>query len=253
MALVYIDGNTKCLVLTGIATNSRIWFATGDTTTTTTTTVAAYPAGLISYWSMNELSGNLTDSVSSYTGVATSLAYGATGIIRSAVTFNGTSSKVIVGASGTGFPKPTTAFSFSFWIKTTDAGDKRWLYAYSSTYGMIGYYGASGTGKIELLFGDGTNSHDAVLTTSVNTGNWVHVAITFDGTNVLGYVNGSGCYTSTWAYDVGWTGVNEMTIGANNYGSGFISASLDEFGVFDHALTSAEVSQIYNSGSGLAP
>jgi hypothetical protein len=220
-------------------------------TPTPTPSVQFPSSGLISYWNFEEASGVVVDCVSHYSGVTTSVTYSAAGIVNHCLSYNGTTSKVTVGSGGTGFPKPTTAFSLSFWIKTTDAtSNKKIVFANSFNYGFILYYAGAGTGLVSLLIGDGTNTIEAICTTRVDTGNWTHVVFTFNGTDFLGFVNNSQCATETWAYDVAWTDVDDWTFMANNYGSGFVVGSLDEFGVWNRALTTTEISIIYKGGSG---
>jgi hypothetical protein len=219
-----------------------------------TPSICTFPSNnLIAYWDFEEASGIVLDCVGNYSGITTSVTYGVAGILGNAFSYNGTTSKLTVGLGGLGFPKPTTGFTVSFWIKTTDAtSNKKILFALNSSYGMQIYYAGVGTGLISLLMGDGTNTKEGILSTKVNTGNWMHCVFTFDGTNFLGYVNNSNCLTTTWSYDINWTNVTNWTFMANNYGSQYVNGTLDEFGVWGKALSPSEIALLYNNGKALA-
>jgi hypothetical protein len=97
-----------------------------------------------------------------------------------------------------------------------------------------------------------------VATTVMTTATWYHVVGTFDGGtgNLKIYINGTlentepsaltGVFNSTAQFQIGH--IQEFGGGAGGYFDGII----DEFGVWSRALSGAEVTELYNSGSGLA-
>ena len=90
-------------------------------------------------------------------------------------------------------------------------------------------------------------------TTALNTGTWYHLAGVYDGSNFILYVNGvldnttsvSGFNISTAASD---TSGDDLLIGAKPiYSSENFAGMMDEIAIWNTALTSTQVSEIYNA------
>jgi len=86
---------------------------------------------------------------------------------------------------------------------------------------------------------------------TVGVGNWYHLVwvLDFDANTVYFYVNGvskgSGAYNTSITF-------TDFKIGSNNSGtSSFFGGSIDQYLIFNKALSSTEISTLYNSGDGL--
>jgi hypothetical protein len=105
----------------------------------------------------------------------------------------------------------------------------------------------------------------AVNSTSTysNTGTWNHIVFTHNGTLPEIYINGtiaSMNRSSTTDNTKWWTalrnaGANGIAIGSKaplngNTWNEFFEGKLDDIGIWDRALTSTEVGNLYNSGTG---
>ncbi len=96
----------------------------------------------------------------------------------------------------------------------------------------------------------GTATADVLYNVTLGTSNWNHVALTYNGTTVTAYFNGTLLST------VGSTGngaagaSNHFTLGANLAGTSLLSGLIDEVGVWSRELTAAEVLSLYNGGVG---
>jgi len=95
--------------------------------------------------------------------------------------------------------------------------------------------------------------YDNYSTTALNTGTWYHLAGVYDGSNFILYVNGvldnttsvSGFNISTAASD---TSGDDLLIGAKpTYSSENFAGMMDEIAVWNTALTSTQVSEIYSA------
>ncbi len=143
--------------------------------------------GLIAYWKLDEASGTLYDeTTNNYDGTPTDITFQQTTITNGiySVSYNGTSSKIVVGSGGTGYPKPTTGGTIAIWFKSSDTGDKRFLYARPSTnYGMIIYHSG---GAFSWLTGNGTTETENNLTGTYSDGSWHLLILCWDGTNKYG-------------------------------------------------------------------
>ena len=206
----------------------------------------ALKTDIVAYWKMQ---GNSDDDVGSNDGADTSISYGTSyGKIDQGALFSNSSGSLMKISNSGQFDFDGEAFSISFWIKPTnwdtgksytlidfeDAGWGGWLLRHERTLTYL-----SGNNDQQLSDGKPT------------TGVWTHVVFTSNGTNGKMYYNGSLNYTqnsltyngnSTSDYGLGCnTGDNNQSY----YGS------MDEVGIWDRELTSAEITTLYNSGSGL--
>jgi len=98
----------------------------------------------------------------------------------------------------------------------------------------------------------GLTPTQVAYTVTLGTSDWHHIAYTYDGTNIRGYVNGVLIAGPTAASGNGSTAVSSgFTIGARWDGSASYYASMifDDTAVFNRALTLAETKSLYRSGS----
>jgi hypothetical protein len=90
-----------------------------------------------------------------------------------------------------------------------------------------------------------TNTVSVVLSGDTN---WHHFVGVYDGTNVTIYIDGTQAATSTTSVpsSLSATAGNNFQIGALN-SSFFTSGNIDELGIWNTALTSTQVAEIYNA------
>lgn len=99
---------------------------------------------------------------------------------------------------------------------------------------------------------NGVSEQQSDYTVTLGTSNWYHVALTYDGTNIRGYVNGSIVAGPTAASGNGSSALSQATTigswldGANYLGSMYV----DEAAIYSRALSGTEISQLYASGNG---
>lgn len=215
---------------------------------------------LISYWKLDESSGNASDSVGSNTLTNNgTLAYSAA-LINNGADFGTTNTTKSLSRTDSLGLTSSSSFSFSGWGKLSTAPSSSFnspLYVKdSSATGWISriFYGDS-AGTKTLYFQRLTN---AALTysTTLTTGTWYHFVYTFDGTNMNGYLNGSLVVgPSNQSGSVATNGnAAVFALGQERIiaDGGLWNGQMDECGVWDRALSSTEVSQLYNGGAGLA-
>jgi hypothetical protein len=90
---------------------------------------------------------------------------------------------------------------------------------------------------------------------SMSSSNWYHVALIHDNTSVTLYLNGASQGTNTGASSANqtWRGTN-LNIGRYGAGASFYwNGWIDEVSVFNRALTSSEVTNIYSNKLYLSP
>jgi hypothetical protein len=81
-----------------------------------------------------------------------------------------------------------------------------------------------------------------------STDQWVHIAMVWNGTNVITYVNGAPKITASGTGGVTMlaTGTSVMTFGGNPTNSGYFSGMFDELRVWKAARTATEIQSNYN-------
>ena len=84
-------------------------------------------------------------------------------------------------------------------------------------------------------------------TGTISTGAWTHVGVTFDGSGgVSFYINGSSAGTAT-AASTNPTNTGAVTI-AKAFNGNYFNGKIDELAIFNSALSSSNITSIYNSG-----
>lgn len=202
---------------------------------------------IVAYYKLDESSGNAADSVGSNTLTNSSVTYASAKINNGAV-FNGSAKYDSV--TGT-FPASGN-FSMSFWYYGNAASG---LIAGDWTIAKRNIFVNMTSNSIALYRGDGGTNQSAAPTTSTTIANntWTHVVFTQSGTTGTVYLNGVSNATSNLTYTGGASTTNTVNFGYYNNGapSAYITATLDEIGIWSRELTSTEVTSLYNSGAGL--
>jgi len=129
-----------------------------------------------------------------------------------------------------------TGTIFGQWIQNNNSGSTIICYTVSN--------------KIQVYLGPSASS--LTSTTTISTGNWYNVILRFDGSTMKLYING------TEEASLSFTAINNsaqnLILGAysNSTQTGFqafLNGNLDEVSIWDSALSSDAVTEIYNSGA----
>lgn len=210
----------------------------------------ALTTGIVSYWKLDESSGNAADSAGSNTATNNSVTYGA-GKINNGAVFNASANFT---DSATGFPTGTTSRTVNIWWKTNA------LPGGVNDYAMF-YWGVNSSGQMNLCFlgwnetanmlgyhGNGADYRvdvDGLVTTGV----WYMATFVYDGTQAHIYHNGSQIGTGG---NVTWnTGSGNGEIGSGQGGGNKWNGMLDEIGIWSRVLSDTEITELYNAGAGL--
>jgi hypothetical protein len=200
-------------------------------------------------------SGNSNTGV--MTGTGTTLS---TGLINNKLTFNGSGYIKFTDVSLIGLASSTSEISVSCWI-TTSSLDITLLSLRNSTNAftlfdfVLGYNGGGNlnTGKLSVIVRDNNNVGTTIVTapTAINNSAWHHCVVTRTTAKLLTlYVDGASVATGTDTMTGALT--PNLTNSAVGYeitaGGRGIVGSLDDFQIYNRALTSTEVTSIYNGG-----
>lgn len=93
---------------------------------------------------------------------------------------------------------------------------------------------------------DDTELLEATTFGAISAATWYHIAIVWDGTSVDFAINGTMDSATGHESTTGCLEINGFGLGRNVS----LSYAYDEWGIWDRALSSAEITALYNSGDG---
>ena len=153
-----------------------------------------------------------------------------------------------------------TTGSVSAWVKLDSMSANGFIFQIREEEGtnnqiILLWNNASGVIRGNVKFAGTTNVVDSGSGLE-NDGNWHHVALTWmsgskTSANNITRIYIDGSQTDSDAIGNTWNGTaGELVIGRNSIQSnGYFNGHMNDYAIFDDALTSSEVSAIYNSGS----
>ena len=213
---------------------------------------AALTDNILSYWKFDENTGT-TAADATGDGYTATLHAGA----GWGSPFLGVSSLSLVSASSqyASFSSVniTSNFTFSAWFKTSYSGAQQAIASDSGAANSL-QMKVQTTGALQFFYnisGSNVTINSSGVSTA-NNGSWHNILVTcvnhgactlyFDGTNVgSASIAGSGLTTA----------VTFGVIGELSAGATYFNGLIDEVGIWNRALSSTEITQLYNSGAGL--
>lgn len=209
---------------------------------------------------MDETSGSRADSHGSNTLTDNNTVGNATGIINLAALFVSANNEYLSHASNASLETGNIDFAFSLWfyVNTTQnqillskdddgPGGRDYTIALSSAGALKAYFnGGGGVGVNEVVTSNG----------AISTATWYYVVVWHDATADTWNMRLDD--TTTYTANTGGTSPDvsaaEFEIGRREYSGAEepFDGRIDEVGFWKRVLTGAEITQLYNSGSGLA-
>lgn len=192
---------------------------------------------------------NLNDTVGGKNGTGSGSPTYVAGHAGQAVNLSGATQYVSLPA---GIVSTLNDFTIATWVKLTAL----------STWARIFDFGSNTTTNMFLVPSSGTTIRFAITTSgsggeqringtaNLATGAWVHVAVTLAGTTGTLYVNGAQVGQNTAMTlkpsSLGNTTLNYL--GKSQYADPYLNGQLDDFRIYNGALTAGEVFSLYNPG-----
>ena len=207
---------------------------------------------LISYWAMEDASGDIQDSTANNNDLTAynTPTYQATGKVNYGIELDGTNEYL----SSTDTDLQPVHQTLSFWIKSDDA---TW-----DDYSQVGNY--DGSGGLRIFFRSGTTNIDGhfgsvggiSFFSQYDVGtitDWNYIVATYDGTTAKLYINGINKENNTdvsgdltYSDDTFLVGTQMGYIGTR-----VLDGNVDEIDIYSRALSQSEITQKYNAGTGL--
>jgi hypothetical protein len=210
--------------------------------------------GLISYWTLDEKSGNAIDMANGgNTGININVSQDVQGKINTAYAYNGISSATDMGNPSN--LSLANAGSLSAWVYMPNlsmgqdglvVGKGDW--SNDKNGYLIVYLHSSQLFSAQLA---NANSSQTIDFNGVNitANNWYNLVLTWDGSNITTYLNGEHP-TSFQQSVIPNSNISDFAIGFSQINKAhYFNGTIDEVGIWGRALTSTEVSEIYNNSS----
>jgi hypothetical protein len=144
-----------------------------------------------------------------------------------------------------------TSFTAMFWVKTTQNYDGTILHNWRGDSGWYGWdirvYGSDG--KLNMLATSDGNVDNAYSSGAINTGSWIHLAVTMKAnTGITVYKNFAYDNYTAWAKTLRFTGTHYPAIGVrrDNGTSGSndpFNGNIKDVMFFPYAMTAGQIKQ----------
>ena len=146
---------------------------------------------------------------------------------------------------------PTSQLSVSAWVNNTGAGSGTFptiISNNSSSANNGGFALVKNSNKWKFYL-DTTGSSGWAIAESNGTvvsNSWQHLCATWDGSTIIMYLNGQAQTTTASASQIVYSADTETIIG--EYAAGYFQGSISNVATWDVALTSTEITEVYNKG-----
>ena len=171
--------------------------------------------------------------------------------------FDGSNDYVSFGsASNWKFLHDGTSNTVAFWVKRngTQASSEPCVIdtqgASASKKGISFYWTNNSAGTLTYLVSDGSGSDTkSVVCGDFTDGQWHHVAVTYDGSNITSYKDGTQNAQTSLSGHTPSTADPSYTLhaGRNTRGSTYYKGEIDDIGIYKRALTTTEIGKLVNN------
>ena len=211
------------------------------TNTTTVTNITVNVAGLVAAFGFEGTNGSTV--VDTVTGLSEGTISNATlvpGKFGSALSFNGINS--VVSVSSSTVSALTSNMTIEAWVNPTSTGNS-WRPVLGKPYNssQISYVvqGATPQNGLPALY-VAPSSGNLYGSTPLPTNTWSHIAVTYNGTNLCLYVNGSLVSSQTQSGAPTPSSI-PLTIGSDGLLQAFWSGTIDEVRIYNLAVSAAQI------------
>lgn len=215
-----------------------------------TTTTATYPyvdyvnanPNSVAYYKMSDA----TDQLGNYNGTATNVNFNTEGKFGFAGAFNGSSSKILLPNSSF----QTAAFTISAWCDVTANGSENSIFEFTDTnsgnnQSVILLSAGSTSQSSRFLFRNRTSNEYSYGPSGTPLSGWNHYCMTFDGSTVKSYINGSQVNSASFSITNTIASTSEVLLGLSA-GDRFLNGKIDQIRIYNSAASAANVTALYN-------
>jgi fibronectin type 3 domain-containing protein len=211
--------------------------------------ISTTASDLAGWWKFDETNGTTAadSSVGGHNGTLQSSASWGAGTISNAVQLDGTSSGYV--DMGDGVVSTLNDFTISTWVKVNTNANWARLFDFGSgtSYYMF-LTPQSGSSTIRYAIKNNGGEQQINGPSALSAGVWHHVAVTLSGTTGKMYVDGVAVGTNSSMTikpsDLGNTWGNY--IGKSQFNDPYLNGSVDDFRIYNRALSATEISTLRN-------
>ena len=233
-----------------------------STTFVATSRAAINAKDVAGVWLFDENKGEVANDVSGNGNEGTLMggAKWVKGQLGSAVSFDGTGASYVQMQSSDSL-NMKDAMSVTFWVKTT----KKMVDMWADRQAVVGKHyleyevGIYMNAQIHTYTSNGAGDYDEGIMTTFNgkhpdgdadwlKDKWYHVAWTLKGQHEIAYVNGIKLAEYDKAHAGTKPGAHTLDIGRRQGGGIPVLGAVDEVGIFNVALSEADINVIYSRG-----
>ena len=223
-------------------------------TLTTAEISALYNSDMFAYYMFDETSGSTVSDSSGNgrNGTANGGYSWVAGKTNNAISLDGSSGYVSLP---NGLVSSLNDFSIVTWVKLDNNYMWDRIFDFgtgTSNYMFLSPQGGGGVIRYAINIGGGEQIIDG--TAVLPTGSWQHVAVTLSGTTGTLYVNGAqvGQNTSMTLKPSSLGTTTQTWIGRSQWADPYFDGLIDGFRIYARALSSTDISTLYNGGAGSA-
>lgn len=149
----------------------------------------------------------------------------------------------------------TGDMSISFWVYLESFAGEPVVFDKMSMAGQRSFYIQLRTSYIRMsTSANGTATSTADVASSLTTATWYHIVVTYTASSgtMEAWVNGSSLGTASGLNTSLYSGTAPLQIGRyQEGGTNHLDGILDQFGMWSKVLSGTEISDLYNSGTGM--
>ncbi|NTW32597.1 MAG: hypothetical protein HGB12_08240, partial [Bacteroidetes bacterium] len=257
-------GNVLTNNVTGLTAGTTYYYrvravnscGSGENSNTITTTTLNIADNIVAYWKLDETNGNASDAFGSNTLINNNTTTFVAGKINNSANLVQSSFQYfsITDAAQAGLDFGTGDFTINLWYKCASiSANGDGFFEKGEGGGNAQYWVRfqDNTGNvIRFITTDGPNE-TSVQTSSagITAGNWYMLTFIRNGTTVSITINAGTAVTTTGTIR-NCDNASGFFLGRTP-GGAYINGIIDEVGIWSRAISSIEISTLYNSGNGL--
>jgi hypothetical protein len=200
------------------------------------------PSGLVAWWPGQS---NADDVVGGHDGVLQNGAAYEPGMVGTAFSFGGSTEAVLIPYSSNLNLSALSAWTIEAWVNPASFNNSSYPTIFAQGHWDASLGLNSGTGALESWI---NNASQLIGTTAVPLGQWSHVALVYNGTNRIFYLNGVSAGQGSAPAMTAETDTSSIGNVVPNDGASF-NGGIDEVSIYSRALSSNEIAEIYLAGS----
>ena len=197
-------------------------------------------AGLVAAYNFDEGTGTIAQDASGngHTGTLSGATWSAAGRNGGAASFDGVNDLITVADSA--LLDLTTGMTVEAWVRPSVAGNWRTVVMKERSGGLLYTLYSSNTAGRPSAWIRRTVDTETTGPTALAVDNWAHLAMTYDGTNLRLYVNGTQASVRAAAGSIA-TSTLPLRIGGNAIWGEYFGGLIDDVRIYSRALSAAEI------------